>query len=503
MKLRAWQIAPLAAFCLACILIPYAGLESDESVFGMAVFGGLPREFCVSIFRRQLPLMIFYYAGSLKALLYWPILHLLGPNVWSIRLPMALAGALSVTLFYDFAGRLAGRKVAAIAAFLLATDPCFIITNTLDWGPVALEHVLLLSALAFFVRGRLPLACFFLGLGLWNKAVFIWAIAGLIAGGLTAYRPAIGRSLLNGRSVCRCVIGFLLGCAPLLLYNARQPASTVRSNVHLSFEGIEGKLASLRYTLDGSDLFGVVAGMDGVVDHTGFRFHDLFLAAVTISIAFVVWRIRSPEFRPAIFALAFCAASFFLIALTKYAGAVHHIVLLYPMPHLMVAVVVASIRRKPLAGLVATLLVGSNLLVFATYVTQLQRSGPYGLFTDATAALSSSLSDETDRVFTIDYGLWENVWLLHRGNLRMRPVWVLAQPAHEIEEALRDPRAVFVDHLPGHEYYAGSDERLNEVAKSIGLWSTVIHTIYDSKGRPQIEVFRFVGNSLQKQGSAR
>jgi hypothetical protein len=173
------------------------------------------------------------------------------------------------------------------------------------------------------------------------------------------------------------------------------------------------------------------------------------------------------------------------------------------MPHLMVAVVVASIRRKPLAGLVATLLVGSNLLVFATYVTQLQRSGPYGLFTDATAALSSSLSDETDRVFTIDYGLWENVWLLHRGNLRMRPVWVLAQPAHEIEEALRDPRAVFVDHLPGHEYYAGSDERLNEVAKSIGLWSTVIHTIYDSKGRPQMEVFRFVGNSLQKQGSAR
>src|SRR5580692_436863 len=141
---RAAMAAPLTAFCLACILIPYPGLEGDECVFGMATFGGLAREFCISIFHRQFPLMIFYYAGSLKGLVMWPILHLFGANIWSIRLPVALAGAVTAGLTYDFAQRIANRKVAIIAAMLVATDPIFMLTNTLDWGPVAVEHILLL-----------------------------------------------------------------------------------------------------------------------------------------------------------------------------------------------------------------------------------------------------------------------------------------------------------------------------------------------------------------------
>jgi 4-amino-4-deoxy-L-arabinose transferase-like glycosyltransferase len=150
--------ASLIAFCLACMLIPHAGLESDEAVFGLATFGGLPREFSISVFRHQFPLMIFYYAGSLKGLLYWPVLHLFGPNVWSIRLPMALAGAATVALTFDFVRHISSRTVAAIAALMLATDPCFLITNTFDWGPVAMEHLLLMSSLALFARRRPQLA---------------------------------------------------------------------------------------------------------------------------------------------------------------------------------------------------------------------------------------------------------------------------------------------------------------------------------------------------------
>src|SRR5580692_3522025 len=126
---RAALLASLTAFCLACLLIPYPGLEGDECVFGMATFGGLAREFCISIFHHQFPLMIFYYAGSLKGLLMWPILHVFGANIWSIRLPVAAAGAVTVALTYDFAKRIGNRQMALIAAFLLATDPVFIITN--------------------------------------------------------------------------------------------------------------------------------------------------------------------------------------------------------------------------------------------------------------------------------------------------------------------------------------------------------------------------------------
>jgi 4-amino-4-deoxy-L-arabinose transferase-like glycosyltransferase len=473
------------------MLIPHAGLESDEAVFGLATFGGLPREFSISVFRHQFPLMIFYYAGSLKGLLYWPVLHLFGPNVWSIRLPMALAGAATVALTFDFVRHISSRTVAAIAALMLATDPCFLITNTFDWGPVAMEHLLLMSSLALFARRRPQLACFVLGLGLWNKAVFIWALTGVAAGGLLAYLPGVRRSLPDTRAVLRCALAFVLGCMPLALYNIRRPASTLRSNVHLSFEGFQAKVATLRYLLDGSDLFGVVTRMDGVADHSGPQFHGLFLPAVLASIAVCVWKMRSGEFKPALFASAFCTGSLLLISITKYTGAAHHMVLLYPMPQLLVAVAVRSVRRKYLPALAASILVSANLLVVHTYLNQLQRTGGAGLFTDAISTLSMAVRDGADHVYTIDYGLYENLWLLHSGRLQVQPLWTLGQPVTETEQTLHDPRALFVDHVPGREYYPGAGKRLDEIASRLGLRRTALQTIHDSRGRSELQIFRY------------
>ena len=486
-RVRLWWIAPALAFVLGCILIPLAGLEPDEAVFGLATFGGLSREFTLSIFRHQFPLMIFFYAGSLKGLLYWPVLHLFGSNLWTIRLPVVIAGAVSVGLLYDFAKHIANRRVALVAALLLATDPCFLLSNTYDWGPVAMEHLLLLTGLVLLARGRIRVACFVFGLGLWNKAIFSWALSGLIVGGVAVYWPAIRRVIINGRFVAQCILAFVIGCLPLILYNIRQPAATARANVHLTFEGLADKLTSLRYTLDGSDLFGIVAGMDGVTDPTAIRFHSLFLPAVLIALAVALWRWRSAEFKPALFAIAFCATSFLLIGLTRYAGAAHHIVLLYPMPHLLVATAICSIRWRHAAVAIATVVIAANLMVFNTYVTQLHRSGPIGLFTDAIGPLSNTFNDTTDHVYTLDFGMWENVFLLHSGKLRITPV----RTPDEMPAALKDPQAVFVNHLRGHEFYTGSADQIDEAAAKLGLRKAGLRSITDSKGRAQFEVFRY------------
>src|ERR1019366_5816371 len=98
----------------------------------------------------------------------------------------------------------------------------------------------------------------------------------------------------------RCGVLFLLGTAPLLLYNIRRPAESLRFNVRMGFEGFGIKLISLHYTLDGSSLFGIVTGMDGVTDHTGTRFHDLLLPALILSIIVTIWRFRDPELKPAV-----------------------------------------------------------------------------------------------------------------------------------------------------------------------------------------------------------
>src|SRR5579872_7193622 len=174
--------------CLSVLFIPYIGLQDDELLFTTPLYSAFPREFGISIFHHQVPLMLISYIGSLKTLLFAPIFAIFGASVWTARLPVVCLGALSVFLFYLVTERAAGRWAAFLGALLLATDPVFLLTNTVDWGPVALEHVFLLTVIWSLGRWAqspatqrklLVLGFAALGLALWNKAVFIWALGGL------------------------------------------------------------------------------------------------------------------------------------------------------------------------------------------------------------------------------------------------------------------------------------------------------------------------------------
>ena len=96
--------------------------------------------------------MVMTYIGSLKTLLYWPIFRILGANPWTLRLPVVLLGAITIFVFFRLANASGGPRAAAIGVFLLATDPVFLLTDTFDWGPVALEHVFLVTGCWFVYR---------------------------------------------------------------------------------------------------------------------------------------------------------------------------------------------------------------------------------------------------------------------------------------------------------------------------------------------------------------
>src|SRR3984957_16304371 len=174
----------------------------DEALFAGPYYQPAAREFRLRLFHHDLPLMVMTYIGTLKPLLYWPLIAIFRSGfeahplraAWVLRLPTVLAGGLTVFLFFYLAKRSAGRRTAAVAALLLASDPAFLLTNTFDWGPVALEHLLLVTACFFLVkyaqdsiRRDLLLGFIFLGLALWNKAVFVWALAGLICATLSVF----------------------------------------------------------------------------------------------------------------------------------------------------------------------------------------------------------------------------------------------------------------------------------------------------------------------------
>jgi len=202
----------LPAACCFFILaglavIPYVGLQNDEALFANPLYLFNAKDFCINIGHRQIPLMVMSYIGTLKTLFYAPIFFIFGSGVWSVRVPMLLCGCATIFFFFNLVQRVVNERTAVIAAVLLATDPSFLLTGTIDWGPVAMGHFVVVTGCLCLVRFAqikrnpmrdLALGFFLLGLGLWNKALFLWVLAGIGIGAALIFRREL-HSLVTWR----------------------------------------------------------------------------------------------------------------------------------------------------------------------------------------------------------------------------------------------------------------------------------------------------------------
>jgi hypothetical protein len=509
---------------LAILLIPYAGIQADEALFSAPLFPHITDDLRLPLLPHHVPLMVMTYVGSLKTLLYWPIFRIFGASAWTLRVPVVLLGAISIFFFFHLARVSGGARATVIGAFLLATDPVFLLTNTFDWGPVALEHVFLVTGCWFVYRfgshkgedARIwDLAAGFLcwGLALWNKAIFVWALGGILAGGLLVFWPEIKRCW-KPRLVLVALAAFVGGALPLVVYNLRHSNATVTENAHLDPRSVAGKWIQVRLAANGSSLFGYMTGDDwwpnpkppqslqgraatwihaqlGVHRSTGFYyvFGLLLLAAPWW------WKYRAARF-----SLVLIAVAWFLMALTHDAGtSAHHVILLWPFPVLFAAVALASLPWRPLAWVAAVVMIAMNLLVLNQYVYQFERDGASPIFSDALNPLSASLDEYANRtLYVIDWGIFENLNLLHEGRLDFRiaqdPL-LSESPSpkdlREIRNMLADSDALILDHVREHEVLGEVGARLDRAAQSFGYHREVVRTLPDSNGRPMFEILRF------------
>src|SRR5262249_54307620 len=103
---------------------------------------------------------------------------------------------------------------------------------------------------------KLALGSFLIGLALWNKAIFVWAAAGLgIAAVLVLWREI--RKVLSKRNLSIAAAGFVLGASPFLLYNIRQRNATMRQNAHFdTVQGAMSKWLMVKNNANGNGLLG-------------------------------------------------------------------------------------------------------------------------------------------------------------------------------------------------------------------------------------------------------
>jgi 4-amino-4-deoxy-L-arabinose transferase-like glycosyltransferase len=519
----------LLFFLEGLLFIPYVGIQSDEVLFTGGIYPPWDVLPVVRLLGHTFPLMLISYIGTLKAWIYrlfifpfWP------PSPWSVRIPVLLLGALTLWLFFEFARRTCGARTAIAAAALLATDATFVLTTCFDWGPVALQHFLLMAgvlSLWMFHRSgnRLLLAAGFvmLGLGLWDKAVFSWPLAGLAAACLVAFPRELIRKL-TPRNLALAAAGFALGAAPFLIYTGQSGGETFQANARFSTARFGHKVEVLRNTFDGSALFGYIVRdepalqpnrpqnalerlsveLSEISDH---RRSGVLALAFVLAFALLPWLWNTPARTPMLFSLTFMLVTWLQMALTSKGGVgAHHIVLLWPFPHLFVAAALSQasryLRRAGLAAVVVVVAAvsGANLVVLNEYFTELIERGTSIVWSDAVYPLSGYLSGTSaNYVYVMDWGIYDSLRALGRGRLPLElgADRFLLETAHTIRpEALGAPDAVCVGHTEASEVQTGNRAALEAVARSAGLQKHVMQVISDRNKRPIFEVYRFDRN---------
>jgi len=518
---------------LGSAFLPHLGIQTDEALFIAGVYQADTVYYKIHILGHSIPMMISSYNGTLKSLLYAGLFRIFTPSAVSTRLPVQLMGALTVWLFFLLLRRISGRWSAAAGALLLATDTIFILTDTFDWGPVAIQHLMLVGAMLslyrYYETGKLTdlfWGFLMLGLGMWDKALFIWSLTGIAIAALATFPRTLIR-LARPKPVGVALLAFLLGALPLVKFNWRTKGETFRSNAAWSTANLWPKLLMAKGTAQGAFLFGYMVREDDpaetppapvdlpakAAEHlSGWFGHprtNLMLPALAGALLLtpLLLRARTRAPRTMLFAAVALVVTWLAMALNpNTGGSVHHIVLLWPLPHLLVAVAFGEAAQKfgrPGKAALATMLalvVGSNLLVTNEYYRMLRRNGGSVIWSDAVYPLSDFLRRvPSTQVMPIDWGFFDSLRLLNAGKLPLRGgVDPLNKPvlnAHDRENVrkwLDTSDTIFIDHTRATEQFPGVSEHLQEVAQAAGFRRESLGVIPDGHGRAIYEVFRYI-----------
>jgi 4-amino-4-deoxy-L-arabinose transferase-like glycosyltransferase len=510
-------------------LLPYPGIQNDEALFAAALYPSTNNETAVQVFGARFPAMLMSYLGTLKAWVCAPVFKVWAPSLLSIRIPVLLAGAVTVWLFFVLLGALAGPRAAVFGAALLATDTTFLLTTCFDWGPVALQHLLLVGGMVLLVRfqgsGRalaLAAGCFLFGLAAWDKALFFWVLAGVaIAALVIVPREVLRRLTLRHAGIA--ALSFCLGALPLILYNLQRDFATFRDNARYSTQGVYSKLWGLRASLDGSCLFGYLvreqplerAGAPetpleksalGLSRAAGQPRRNLMAPALLVAVLLLPWLRRTAARRTVLFGVLVLAAAGAQMLLTERAGAsTHHHVLLWPFPHLVIAAALAAAAERlgragrPALVIALVVLCAASLVVTNEYLAQFVRNGPTAVWTDAVIPLSDSLRTiPASKVLITDWGIFDSLRLLNSGALPLQQVVDLLckpslSPAEKdyLDGLFASPAHLFITHTRENEEVRGVGARLEELAGEAGFRGEVLRVVRDRHGRAIFELLRY------------
>ena len=538
--------AILAAFLvlsLAWISLP--GPDADEALFVAVWYRHSPMAMYIDdiqVGHSKIVTMVGSYNGALKGWV-WSLFFAFGRSVYTMRVPAVLLAAVTLALFYRWARRMYSERTAAVALLLAAVDPTYIVSSRIDYGPVVLQRLLLMAGIMAGTSwalglapparrwSRLAASGFFFGLALWDKATFGWCLLALAATLLILF-PGQVRQRLRPASIAVFVFFLCLGSLPLLLYNARTATRGTREVTNLeSFDAATWNLKrdNFRLTLNGYYLYGSMGGESidrgeaATVHDTGQRLLDALgwfapergtwlpwaLAAAAVVGAAAVWRRR----RAVLFPLVLSLLHWIAVSLTRGAGGPHHFTLIYPFPHLGIAVAgvwlweessrlpraITFVARRGLALALAAVVL-TELAYDARQLSAFRQIRGPGIWSDAIYDIARYLkAQRPDLVVNMDWGFGNPLLFLTDDQVRQNEFYskIAWEPpenqAAQVEELvplLSQPNTLFLTHTDAFLCFPATKKVFEQALTKAGKRARVVRRFYQGTGEAVAQLVR-------------
>ena len=475
-----WLVVAILVVALSKQNLSMPGLYYDE-----AVSGGLAKDFVtgqphphmsnvqpLNVFGRPFPLFVQSYYGALKSWLLIPPIAVWGATLAVLRLT-SLACALIALLFFVLAVRLwLGLPAAIVAGALFIADPTCFFLGLFDWGP-AVPPLLCRCAAFYFAlvwwrtrkAGYLLLAGFFLGLGLFHKADFAVFLAGTGVAVACFYGMQL-LSVLRARPslIAMGGLGFLLGSWPMLWRLPQIVASAAPRQVSLG--EFKEKLQTWAALYDGSYIERLMSsgGLFGEMYKHPSNVHSLLWLVLPIAmvslLVICIFPQRSKERRVAgclLLGFILTTAGIFVM---PGAVRIHHAVLAYPFPQLIIAAACTFLWQRRSSKLVQR---GSQVVIFIAIVvllaSQVQaitktdqllgETGGRGWWSNVFDDFCHQNADRADlTIVSLDWGFNEQLAFLTNGPKLLEAFWTFPLFKEGLPPLPREPQNLYLAHPP-------------------------------------------------------
>lgn len=513
-----WLVIAILVLALSKQNLSTPGLYYDE-----AVSGGLAKDFVtghphphmsnvqlLNVFGCPFPLFVQSYYGALKSWLLIPPVAVFGATLSVLRLT-SLACALVALLCFVLAVRLwLGLPAAIVAGALFVTDPAWFFLSLLDWGP-AVPPLLCRCAAFYFAlvwwRSRkaiyLLFASSFLGLGLFHKADFAVFLAATGVAAACFYGMQL-LSVLRARPslIAMCGLGFLLGSWPMIWRMPQIVASAAPRQV--GFGELKEKFQTWAALYDGSYIERLMSsgGLFGEMYKHSSNAHSLLWVVLLIAMVALLAICIFPQTRKERHIGGFLLVGFVLTTAGVFVmpGAVriHHAVLAYPFPQLIIAAVYTFLWQRRSSGLlqrgtrVAILitllfLIASQIQAIRTTEQLLGKTGGRGWWSNIFDDFCRQNADRADlTIISLDWGFNEQLAFLTNGPKLLESFWMFPMFREGLPPLPREPQNLYLAHSPEYSLLrydlayldaARSDDQAEVQAYSDKQGQTVFYTI--------------------------